>query len=299
MEDKYSSESIKIAKLQGAADFNAWRRLIKAYLRKEDIGLLGLQENPKEETEAARTEWQKAQVVAKSNIILHLGPQPQIRSRAILDDDNRTAYELWTFLQNTYTATNEQAIQNLVHQLDNLLYKDGQDWDEHLSSFMTILGQLAAYNQELNEKEKTSKLIRSLPTSFAPIAMVATLLESFDKVESAVRAEVDRRKNPNNPQGSASHKKLNSTPQAYFSSNNNGQYQGNTQRKHSKGVHKKGKCRYCNKPGHYIKDCRIRKADEAEEDNQDQNFTKEMEEIQGINTEMEWEIDTKDIKVKE
>ncbi len=103
-------------------------------------------------------------------------------------------------LEESYIATNSQAIQNLRHQLDSLLYKDGANWDKHFSKFLNILAQLASLYEEFNEKEKTSTLIRSLPQSFAPIAMVASFFDSFEKVEQAVRAEVRRRKNPLNPQ---------------------------------------------------------------------------------------------------
>ncbi len=70
---------------------------------------------------------------------------------------------------------------------------------------MSILAQLASLDEEMSEKEKASRLIRSLPQSFAPIAMVANFLDSFEKIEQSVRAEVDRRNNPHNPQSRKSH----------------------------------------------------------------------------------------------
>ncbi len=44
---------------------------------------------------------------------------------------------------------------------------------------MNVLSQLASLDEELCDEGKTSKLIRSLPESHAPIAMVATLLDSL------------------------------------------------------------------------------------------------------------------------
>jgi len=216
MEDK---KGVKIAKLEGALDFVEWRRMIKAYLRRDDYLLLGLEKSAEDDTQQAIAAWRKAQIIAKSNIVLHLGSQPQVRCRGIIDNDDKTAYDLWKALEETYTATNSQAIQNLRHQLDSLLYKDGGDWDEHFSKFMGILAQLASLDEEISEKEKTSRLIRSLPQSFSPIAMVGNLLDSFEKLEQAVRAEVDRRKNPHNPQSSNFNNDSQAKPKANFTSN--------------------------------------------------------------------------------
>ena len=46
----------------------------------------------------------------------------------------------------------------------------------------------------------TSRLIRSLPQSFAPISIVASFFDSFEKVGQDVCAEVDRGKYPHNSQ---------------------------------------------------------------------------------------------------
>lgn len=103
---------------------------------RSDYLLLGWKDKPMDESESAKAAWTESQKIAKSIIVLHLGRQPQVRCRCITDDDKKTAYELWKCLEDTYTATNSKAIQNLRHQLDSLLYNDGDDWDEHLSKFM-------------------------------------------------------------------------------------------------------------------------------------------------------------------
>jgi len=79
-------------------------------------------------------------------------PQPQVRTRAIIDDDDKTSYDLWTTLESIYTAPNTQAIKNLRHQLDSLLYKDDENWDEHFSRFMNVLAQLASLDEEFSDK---------------------------------------------------------------------------------------------------------------------------------------------------
>ena len=173
---------------------------MKAYLRRDDFMLVGLRKSPENSDEIGTADWNKAQIIAKANITLHMDSQTQVRTREINDDDEKTAYDLWTALESTYTRTNTQAVQNLKHRLDTLLYSDGADWDEHFSKFMATLSQRASLGEEFSEKEKNSRLIRSLPKSFSAIAMVASFLDSFEKVEQAIRAAVDKRKNPHNPQ---------------------------------------------------------------------------------------------------
>lgn len=64
---------------------------------------------------------------------------------------------------------------------------------------MATLWQLVSLGQEFSEKENTSRLIRSRPELFAPVAMVSSFLDGFEKVEQAIWSEVDRGKNPHNP----------------------------------------------------------------------------------------------------
>ncbi len=61
-------DSVKIAKLGGALDFIEWKRSMKAFLRRDDYLLLGLQESPSSTTQSAVTSWRKAQTIAKANI---------------------------------------------------------------------------------------------------------------------------------------------------------------------------------------------------------------------------------------
>ncbi len=52
--------------------------------------------------------------------MLLLSTAVQIRSITIFDYSERTAYDLWNFLETKYTASNEQAVQNLRVQLNKL-----------------------------------------------------------------------------------------------------------------------------------------------------------------------------------
>ena len=56
--------------------------------------------------------------------------EAQVRTHEIIDDGDRNGYELWTFLESTYTVSNEQAVRNPRVKLDSLKYVKGTDWEK-------------------------------------------------------------------------------------------------------------------------------------------------------------------------
>ncbi len=187
------------------------------------------------------------------------------------------------------------AIINLKLQLDSLVYDEKKDFSVHVNKFLAICDELASYGEEIDQKDKSSKLIRSLPPSFSALAMVTSVTEtSFDKIAEAVKAELARRSNPNNPQ---SRNTTQSSAQAFFAqtfqtigarggqghwrSSGRGRWRGRGYRESSsrgRGGHynrhysndrQSGEgegrvmpCFYCGKPGHFIRTCLIKQADE-------------------------------------
>ena len=65
------------------------------------------QRKPTNSTLEARLEWKAESAKAKATLPLLLSTSVQIRSITICDDPERTAYDLWNFLETTYTASNE------------------------------------------------------------------------------------------------------------------------------------------------------------------------------------------------
>lgn len=72
-----------------------------------------------------------------------------------------------------YTTCNAQAIFNLGQELENLQFDVTQSWEMHTVKFPNIFGKLASYDSSIKEEDKDSKPLRTLPESFAPLAMVA------------------------------------------------------------------------------------------------------------------------------
>lgn len=66
----------------------------------------------------------------------------------------------------------------------------------HVAFFLSIVEEPATYHTDISETEETSKMSRSLPPSFDPLAIVSSNHEiSFEKVVKVVKTELARRSN--------------------------------------------------------------------------------------------------------
>jgi len=170
--DDRHETSYRIKPLQGSNDFIHWRRNVRAYLQRYDPLLLGLKETPNGNSAAARNKWEEARNSAKGTLTLHLSPGVQARAIEYVDDESKSALDLWNFLNTTYTATNVQAVQNLRNKLEMLMYVEGADWEEHMNTFNSLVAQLAVHNVSMDDKDKKAMMIRSLPASSSPPSQV-------------------------------------------------------------------------------------------------------------------------------
>ena len=184
-------------------------------------------------------------VKAKTAIILSLGTSPLAQLAELIDDDDKTAKQLWDALAKLHTTSNAQLIINLQHELENLSYKDGEVREKHLEIFNDIIGKLESYDKKVEYNE--SKLIRTLPESFEPFAMITNSVGmSFDKLLVAIEGEISRRKrhkissvNISNPTAAAAVDSKTQIPSPHGGI----------------GKKKKGPCFVCGKLGHYAFDC--------------------------------------------
>ncbi len=82
------------------------------------------------------------------------------------------AKELWDELARLHTTTSTQAILNLKQELDSLVFDEKKNFVVHVNTFVAICDELSSYGEEIDAKEKSSKLMRSLPPSLSELAMV-------------------------------------------------------------------------------------------------------------------------------
>ncbi len=86
-------------------------------------------------------------------------------------------------------------------ELDPLVFDEKKEFAVHVNKFVAICHELASSDEEIDAKDKVSKLILSLPASFSAMAIVTSVTDTtFDKIAEAVKAELARRANQNNPQ---------------------------------------------------------------------------------------------------
>lgn len=64
-----------------------------------------------------------------------------------------------------------------------------------MSTSSELLNKLATYDEELSEKDKASKLLRTIKEYFSGFAMIAQVQElQFERIIQAMHAEISRRK---------------------------------------------------------------------------------------------------------
>ncbi len=88
----------------------------------------------------------KANFAANNSVTLTLTAPVQIRAKAYTDDGDKSAHNLWNFLEWTFKKSNEQAIQNVRCLLASLVYVKETDWDKHLNMFNALIAWLATQN---------------------------------------------------------------------------------------------------------------------------------------------------------
>lgn len=183
----------KLPKLTGADDYINWRRRVKAYLQQQDIDLIGLTDRPDLTPAAQHRKWRELNVKAKSAITLTLSDGPLAQIRTIVDDDERTAKDLWTELDKVYRMSNTQMVINIERELETMSFEKDEDWEKHVETFHRLISKLASYDKPVSADTKVSKLLRTLPQRFAPIAMVAESSSvPFEKIIASVKAEISR-----------------------------------------------------------------------------------------------------------
>ena len=238
----------KLPKLTGAEDYINWRQRLKAYIQRNDIELFGLSNRPESENTREQTRWRNAMFKAKSEITLTLADGPMAQVSAIVDDDNRTAKDLWDALDRIYRMSNSQMVINIERELEKLTFIKDTEWESHIEKFHRLVGKLASYDKPITEEEKASKLIRSLPERFSPIAMVAESSNMpFERIVASVKAEISRRQDKEQVES----KTTQPIGSASMASNKN--ESGKSVRLINK--HKNVWCRVCGKQGHYSDKC--------------------------------------------
>ncbi len=96
----------EIKPLNGINDYPTWHRKMRCWLRHRDLLVLGLQPEPNGNSPPARTAWERDNFSAKSSITLAITEPMQVRAMVYTDDDQKSAHNVWHFLESTFTKSN-------------------------------------------------------------------------------------------------------------------------------------------------------------------------------------------------
>lgn len=181
----------EILRLEKSDDYFLWKRRVYAYIRRYDAELIGFDSEPSSNSPSAHNKWFELVIRSKSIIVLSLGDSPLAKVRHLIDDDSISAKQLWDEHETIYTASNAQTILNLRQDMDELRWKEGPSWDDHVNKFTALLNNLGTKIEELSKNDKSSKLLHTIPESFSGFAMIAQGQElQFDKLIQTMHAAI-------------------------------------------------------------------------------------------------------------
>ena len=271
---------LKIKLLNGPADYIQWRRSVRSVIIQDDPLLKLFEDNVDHTT----VRWRETNAKVKAKIILCLGPCARSMHSRFVDEASVTAKELMAELHKTYAISNQQAIANLISKLDAVELKEGKDWQVHLACFLSVIDELSALDHVVSDQDRLTKLLRSLPNSLESVTVACSLNNlTFEQVSSAVAENIERRKKKGlwgagssgagssgaGPSGAGL--RANITDGSGFDRDNhhggapygNGRGGRGGRGCRGGGSGMKRTCHYCNKPGHFIRFCRLRIANEG------------------------------------
>lgn len=133
----------RLPKLTEADNYINWRRWIKEYIQRNYTELLGLSDCPENETQREQARWSSAMVKARSRITLTLSDGPITQASSIVDDDRRSAKDLWEALDKSYIAANTQIFINVERDLEKLTFGNDYEWDKLVEIFRRLVKNLA------------------------------------------------------------------------------------------------------------------------------------------------------------
>lgn len=117
----------RLPKLSGTDDYINWRRRVKAFLQQNDVDLFGLSDKPDLAGAAQQRRWLELNAKAKSTTTLTLCDGPLAQVSAIVDDDDKTAKDLWLELDNAYRMSNNQMVINIQRELETMTFDKDEE----------------------------------------------------------------------------------------------------------------------------------------------------------------------------
>ena len=218
-----------IPKFEGP-EFHTWQIKIQLLLIEKDLWDIvnGTIQKPQDADEI--TKWTAKDHRASALIGLGL-------SDAYLHhiDLSKTSKEIWDGINTLFGSQASSAKMSIKHKLFRLKMNEGDNIVQHISTFHSLLNQLAVLNSKIDDDDAKAILLSSMPSSFDHI--VFTLNKMNPNLETIISSLID--------EGSRAHKSHNFIEDcALFA-----------RKKSSVPGRRELKCFYCQQSGHIQMNC--------------------------------------------
>jgi len=183
-----SAMKFDIEKFDGRINFGLWKVQVKDVLIQS-----GLQKALKGNTSKMEADkWEELDLRATSAIRLCLANNVFVNVQNL-----SSAKELWEKLEGLYQAKGISNRLLLKEQFHNLRMDEGTKISDHLSTLNNIVSELESIEVKIDDKDKTLRLILSLPPSYVHLKAVLMYGKeslSFEEVATKIISEERRMK---------------------------------------------------------------------------------------------------------
>ncbi|KAA0035714.1 Retrovirus-related Pol polyprotein from transposon TNT 1-94 [Cucumis melo var. makuwa] len=262
------SHATSIIKFNGLNFFD-WCEQIRFHLGVLDLDLALLSEKPAAITPASSDEdksfykaWKRSNRL--SLMFMRMTVANNIKSTIKNIED---AKEFMKYVEkcSQSESADKSLAGTLTSTLTNIKFDGSRTIHEHILEMTNLAARLKTMGMEVNENFLVTFILNSLPSEYSPFHMNYNTLKdkwNVHELQSMLIQEEARLKKPIiHSANLMGHKGAGKKPGKKNGKGNHGQLKV---KQSSSPIYKKGqikdKCRFCNKPGHYQKDCLKRKA---------------------------------------